>query len=332
MSVIVPIFNSEAYLDECIQSILSSTLKELEIILVNDGSTDSSGGICDAYAAKESRIKVVHQANMGISGARNTGIKIAVGAYISFVDSDDFIDNQMLYRMHQCAINKQVDIVGSGFIKCDEKGKPIKHETHPFQTYGRMDEASTFKMLHEVHQTNVLWFVWRNLYSRKLLTENGICFNADLRFAEDSIFNLYALKAAKGFCAIDHCGYHYRDTPSSLTSKKGKTYLVKSLETQFELKKQFYEAFDFDESAKMDLYRYTASHQLPMVLHNERILHGMLSKKHVANILKMSMFSMSINHCNFRTVLPLTRGIAIIFLLSKLKLKGMLALLLNKIK
>ena len=106
ISVIIPVYNVENYLDECIQSVLQQTYKNLEIILVDDGSTDNSGVICDEYKDKDTRITVLHQKNGGISKARNVGIEYAHGEYIGFVDSDDFIHPQM-YELLYAAIHKE---------------------------------------------------------------------------------------------------------------------------------------------------------------------------------------------------------------------------------
>lgn len=99
VSVIVPVYNAEKYLRECVDSILGQTLADLELILVDDGSTDSSPAICDRYAAQDARVQVIHQANAGLSAARNRGIEVAAGEWVAFVDSDDFIDANMYHTM-----------------------------------------------------------------------------------------------------------------------------------------------------------------------------------------------------------------------------------------
>ena len=100
ISIIVPVYNVEPYLNKCLDSIVNQTYKKLEIILIDDGSTDNSGLICDEYASKDNRIIVVHQKNKGLSAARNVGLNIAKGDYIAFVDSDDFIEKDMYFTMY----------------------------------------------------------------------------------------------------------------------------------------------------------------------------------------------------------------------------------------
>lgn len=113
LSVIIPVYNVEKYLRRCLDSVTNQSYNNLEIILVDDGSPDNSGSICDEYAKKDPRIKVVHQENAGLSGARNSGISIAKGDFITFVDSDDWIDKDMYSQMLQCQKNNDLDIVCS---------------------------------------------------------------------------------------------------------------------------------------------------------------------------------------------------------------------------
>ena len=110
ISVIIPIYNVEKFLSFCIDSIVNQTYKNLEIILVDDGSTDNSGKICDEYALKDNRIKVMHKQNGGVSSARNVGLNIAKGKYIGFVDSDDYVENDMFEILHNLIIKNNVDI------------------------------------------------------------------------------------------------------------------------------------------------------------------------------------------------------------------------------
>ena len=124
VTVIVPVYNVEQYLRRCIDSILAQTFGDLELILVDDGSADSSGVICDAYAEKDSRVKVIHQKNSGVSAARNTGLDAAEGEYIAFVDSDDHVDPDYLAALLQT----KADLVICGAILQKDNGEIIKEE------------------------------------------------------------------------------------------------------------------------------------------------------------------------------------------------------------
>ena len=125
ISVIVPVYNVEKYLRQCLDSVLAQTYRELEIILVDDGSTDGSGAICDEYATRDSRIKVVHQQNGGLSSARNAGLDLATGEYVAFVDSDDYIHETMLELLYQALVENNADTVICNFERVDEKGDVI---------------------------------------------------------------------------------------------------------------------------------------------------------------------------------------------------------------
>lgn len=124
ISIIVPVYKVEPYLGTCLESVLSQTYQNLEIILVDDGSPDQCGTICDQYALKDNRIRVIHQENQGLSGARNTGIDLVTGEYITFIDSDDFIDICMIELMVE-QLDDMTDIVACGTVYCDESRTKI---------------------------------------------------------------------------------------------------------------------------------------------------------------------------------------------------------------
>ena len=126
LSIIVPIYKVEKYLPKCIDSILAQTFQDFELILIDDGSPDNCGAICDAYAARDSRIKVIHQENAGVSAARNAGLDIATGTYLGFVDSDDWIEPEMYETMIATAKEKNVDVVVCGIRYCADSGESIR--------------------------------------------------------------------------------------------------------------------------------------------------------------------------------------------------------------
>ena len=115
ISIVVPVYNVEEYLEECIESIIKQSYPNIQIILVDDGSTDSSGLICDKYAQNDSRIEVIHQNNAGVVEARKAGLKRTIGEYVGFVDGDDYIDENMYERLLEYALQENVDIVHTGY-------------------------------------------------------------------------------------------------------------------------------------------------------------------------------------------------------------------------
>lgn len=120
ISVIVPVYNVEKYLRRCVDSILSQTYREMEVLLVDDGATDQSGSICDAYAAQDPRVRVIHKKNGGLSDARNAGMEASAGKYLCFIDSDDFIHQRMLEVLHNLALREDADVAVCGICDCYE--------------------------------------------------------------------------------------------------------------------------------------------------------------------------------------------------------------------
>ena len=126
ISVIIPVYNVEAYLPQCLDSVLTQSYSSLQVILIDDGSTDSSGGICDEYAAKDSRIHVIHQKNGGAASAKNAGLRVAIGKYLSFVDSDDYLEKNAYSFMVNCLQTTGADVVQCSFRDI-YRNKEISH-------------------------------------------------------------------------------------------------------------------------------------------------------------------------------------------------------------
>ena len=164
ISIVVPIFNVEQYLEKCILSIINQTYKNLEIILVDDGSTDNCGEICDKFALMDSRIKVIHKANGGLSDARNEGIKISTGKYIGFVDSDDYIDQDMYSTLYDNMIKSGAQLsVCSRILVVDN----VEHFTHYENKYKCFSNREALKDLF-IRNEYLCHAAWDKLYSRDL--------------------------------------------------------------------------------------------------------------------------------------------------------------------
>lgn len=223
VSIIVPMYGVEKYIEKCIDSLLNQTLKEIEIILVDDGSPDRSGEIADEYAKKDRRIKVVHQKNSGLGPARNSGISVATGEYVGFVDSDDWVKCEMFMRLYKAAVKNNADIVVSGH--CDiSNGVVTKTKRHPLagQTvYSSENIMEIRKNLygHKLNDDVVEAFpmsVWIAIYRRELILKYDIQFNEIL--SEDIIYNLSAYKYAEVITFTGDTDYCYRkDDQTSIT-------------------------------------------------------------------------------------------------------------------
>jgi len=206
ISVIIPVYNVEIFLKRCIDSVLNQTYPHLEIILIDDGSTDFSGDICDRYAQTDKRVVVAHQKNAGLSAARNRGLDIANGEYIGFVDSDDYIDADM-YRV---LYNKAVE-TGSDIVECD-----LRH------TYKNTEDIE--KAVRHYDKKDLVCFgrgvAWNKLYRYRLIQETGVRFPAGLIY-EDMEFHVKLIPFVNGYEYVDIAPYHYVQRKKSLNNKSG---------------------------------------------------------------------------------------------------------------
>lgn len=225
ISVIVPIYNVEKYLRHCLYTVINQSYKNLEIILVDDGSPDNCGDICEEYALKDSRIKVVHKINGGLGYARNTGLTYATGEYIYFLDSDDWIDLKFFERMLGVIEFYGADMVICGFKIVTEK----KIETHSMvcETIIIDNDMVMDNILLpmigrksiELDDYTINMCVWTNLYKKSIIDENKILFFSEREYlSEDICFNLKYLYHAKKVVMIPDCLYNYRRNSVSLTN------------------------------------------------------------------------------------------------------------------
>lgn len=219
-SVIVPVYNVEQYLAACVESVLSQTFADFELILVDDGSKDASGALCDAYAAKDSRVRVIHKENGGQSTARNAGVDAARGEYIFFLDSDDFIRDTGFFAEVRAAIEENTDIVVYRYVKhyenrVDECGISL----------AGIFTASKDEFLRELVRRDAFFCsCWSKCTRAALLKENGIRFNPALS-CEDMDWYYSVVSVAEHFKVIDKPYIAYRQRENSVTS----TFKLKSV-------------------------------------------------------------------------------------------------------
>lgn len=206
VSVIVPVYNVEQYLSECLDSILSQTLKDIEIICINDGSPDNSLEILKDYSKKDSRIKIIDKKNEGVGKARNDGIKASTGEFIAFMDADDFYpSDEVLEILYNDAVNNDVKIAGGRKRYLLPDGRtPV--EKYPFNSYGLSFEAYGMTKYADFQYD---YGYWQYIYDRKMLIENGIFFPPYKRF-QDPPFFVNAMICAGEFYSDDCLSYCYR--------------------------------------------------------------------------------------------------------------------------
>lgn len=208
ISVIVPVYNTEKYLRRCIDSILAQTFTNFELLLIDDGSEDTSGKICDEYAKKDARVRVFHKENCGVSSARNLGLENACGSYITFVDADDWIDERMYEEMLAVISETKCDIVCCDYLYEYENGNCLYANTLPSSVYQDREKilCDCLKCL--------ITYVWNILVNSRLYRADGISFKG--YYCED--FNIYMklMVLADKVCHIDKAYYHYYQHSQSI--------------------------------------------------------------------------------------------------------------------
>ena len=212
ISIIVPIYKVEKYLRRCLDSILAQTYTHLEIILIDDGSPDNCGKICDEYAAQDSRIKVIHQKNHGVYVARNAGLQAASGEYIGFVDGDDYIKPDMYQTLLEGALKNQADITMCGQILLKPDGEQIVCLPYATEYMYPNNVAWLQDLMTHPLATHVLW---NKLFTRQSIA--GVCFNPQLRNAGDCEFLLDLLHRPLRITYIPTPLYYYVFRDSSIT-------------------------------------------------------------------------------------------------------------------
>lgn len=224
ISVIVPIYNVEVYLPQCIDSLLSQTHPNLEIILVDDGSPDKSGAICDSYAARWNHIRVIHKKNGGLSSARNAGIAAAQGEYIGFVDSDDFVANTMFRTLLEAAVSHNLQVAACGRFTTDEAGTVTGEQF----TLPSEKSYSTTEAMQEILISGKLDVaVWDKLFCKELF--DGIDFPVG-QINEDAAIIFRLLARTDGVVHIGKPMYHYRERGGSITKSGYKSNKLQALE------------------------------------------------------------------------------------------------------
>lgn len=218
ISIIVPIYNGEKYLKKCIESILTQTYSNLEVILINDGSKDNSRNICDEFSKNDERVIVIHKENEGVARARNDGVHRATGKYIAFVDSDDFIEKDMIETLYNTLIEKKVDCVKGNYDIITNNGTIQNNELILDKYYGK-DDINEF--VYELLSENVKSFLWLLLIKKECIKDN---FNEKLFLYEDVNFYISFLGNINSIYVFSKVIYHYVITENSLSRDTSKMY------------------------------------------------------------------------------------------------------------
>jgi len=212
VSIVIPVYNVEKYLERCLFSIVNQTYKEIEIILVNDGSKDNSGAICDQFVKKDSRAKVVHQENRGLSEARNTGLRNVTGDYVMFLDSDDWLEFDAIEFLLGQAISQNADMVVGGVFRTSNV---VEHPKNTPVSY-LLTQEEYAKRYFKIESQTIEYYVWNKLYRRRVV--EGIEFPSGF-FAEDVPTMFRYILNSQTIVVTDKIVYNYFINTSGLTAK-----------------------------------------------------------------------------------------------------------------
>lgn len=216
ISVIIPVYNAEKYLEACIESLLNQTLKECEFIFVNDGSTDRSREIIEHKLKISKQIKLINQKNNGVSSARNSGLRIASGEYVGFVDADDTVDETYFFTLYKAIEESNCDVVISRFSSNKNERNEQVVELFPLEKQLNKDFIKDHILPYFI-KSDSLNSVVNKLYKTQLILNNNIQFPINIALGEDGSFNLHYFYAASSAIFLQYCGYYYREVEGSAT-------------------------------------------------------------------------------------------------------------------
>ena len=278
VSIILPVYNAQSHLARCVGSICAQTYRNIEIIILNDGSKDQSLPVCEEFRQKDPRILLVDKANSGVSDTRNLGLKLASGKYVEFVDSDDYLDPDFTERLVAAAEENEADfviapykmVIPAGASKPeqvldkiqDELGvmsvaRPPEVREYGFLPAGIYDKDTFALRLMDKPASYFYSVLWNKLYRRDILTGNDIQFVSEMRWAEDLVFNLRYIQYAERFVAIDKPGYYYVQNPQSIchTQINAATIVQNKLQV-FRYYKDLYTRLGIYEEVRPQLYKF----------------------------------------------------------------------------
>ena len=268
ISIIVPVYNAEKTLDRAVESILCQMDSTMELILVNDGSADGSGAICDAYAARYANIHVIHKTNGGTSSAKNLGIQTAKGRYISFMDSDDYLEEMAYAEIREVIDKLAPDCIDFGwrYVSNGEAREAVFHKLPKNCVLDevQMKEIILPPLLNLRHDPDhfVFDFCCNKVFKTEIIRENGILFDVDKRVWEDRTFLLRCLRYSKTYYAMDRCFYNYVDVPGSLSRRYSVDFFHIILAYFRHYSELFACEFDFDSQYANDYWSHAIENMI----------------------------------------------------------------------
>ena len=243
ISVIIPFFNGEKYLEECVNSVTGQTMKEIEVILVDDGSTDGSASLAKKLSSDDGRVRFIAQENRGVSTARNVAMEAATGECFMFVDADDRLKKDACEVLYNALKENECEIVTGGYVSF--KGDAYSDDSFEENAQPELYNASDIKNLAVNMGKNTFFrYAWRRLFSAKLIKENGIVFHPGIAIGEDTLFCLECFMHAGKTLFLPVTVYEYRqNTQGVMRSQKYNKKMTPSLLLQYEEKKRLCKEF-----------------------------------------------------------------------------------------
>lgn len=293
ITILLAVYNSSSFLERCINSLTNQTFKDLEIILINDGSTDGSAEICKQFEAKDSRVKYYSKENGGRCSAINFGYQFVRGEYLLILDSDDYVEPQLCETTYNLAKELNLDIVNYGYIYEQGDSKEIRHSVFPkYKILSKKDFKEILKK--NSYSSKILWFTWTNLIKKELLDTYSIVHDENLKVGTDSTFNLQCYLNAERIYSIEDVFYHYIYNPESLTQRKYKPELTTNIHNQFNAKLNLYKKYKLEDADYMqDFSKYYIEHSLFFILNNEKNHSEGFNNKRLNEIRNLDIFK----HC-----------------------------------
>ena len=277
ISVIVPVYYVEQYIEKCIESLINQTYKNIEIILVDDGSPDNCPSICDEYAEKDNRIKVIHKENGGLSDARNAGMQVATGDYISYIDSDDWVEPQMFEKMLNRLIEDNSDVVSCGVKWVEENGTLIRNVSAGSNTV--LNRKESLKEL--LNDGLIKQHVWNKLYKTDII--RNISFEKG-KYHEDVFWSYQVFGIAEKVSIMTDSFYCYVQRPNSIMSVGYSDKRLDALDAM--LQRCYYMKKNFPELYDLSLYTYLGS----CMYHMQLAINANCDKKIIENIRERLVF------------------------------------------
>lgn len=254
VSILVPVYNTEDYLCPCLESIRRQSWQNIEVLLIDDGSTDGSLSLCEEFEAADPRFKVIRQPNAGVSAARNHALRAARGKYLQFADSDDRLTPRATERLAAAAEQQGADLVVAHFYrvigeKCAQRGH-IKKECY----LNRADYAEQMRKAPANYYYGVLW---NKLFRRSIVERQEMAFDESMSWCEDFLFNLEYLRHCRLIAAIpEPVYYYYKRAGSLVNSKISLRRAIEMKKTTFTYYKDLYESLDLYEQRRLSVYKY----------------------------------------------------------------------------